>query len=158
MRRFRLPLLITLAVLVVFVGWRVREATDGTYRTQRQLQQVPEEHMVYPDSTVLERFGADLELDVLNQRTRAYSGYTLGTNATEEEVRAFYRGRLTATGWRDAPAEVSLSSGQARGDAYRKDSLLLQITILRKGDIRNDPATNSYQTPYQTVLRADLPR
>ncbi len=39
MKRYRVPLLIALVVIValaVFVGIRIREATDGTYRTQRR--------------------------------------------------------------------------------------------------------------------------
>jgi hypothetical protein len=74
MKRYRLSLLITLVVifaLVVLVDIRIREATDGTYRTQRQLQQVPEEHLFYPGSVDLGQSGNDREQDFLGQRTRA---------------------------------------------------------------------------------------
>lgn len=158
MRRFRLLLFVVLAVLVVFVGWRVREATDGTYRTQRQLQQVPEEHLFYPGAVVLTHFGTDLKLDVLGQRTPAYSGYTLGTNVSEEELFAFYRERLSASGWQNAPSEVSLASGQLRGIAYRKGSLVVQVTTLKRGDVRNPAGIEAYQTPYEVYISADLPR
>ena len=37
MKRYRVPLLIVFAALVVFVGLCVHEATGGNYRLQRQL-------------------------------------------------------------------------------------------------------------------------
>ncbi len=158
MRRYRLPLIIVLAALVVFVGLRVRAVTDGTYQMQRQLQQVPEEHLFYPGSVVLTHGGTDRELDILGQRTRARSGYTLGTDATDDEIFAFYRERLSTAGWQSAPSEGSLSSGQLRGVAYRKNNLLVQVTILRQGDVRSPQAIDAYRTPYQITLYADMPK
>lgn len=161
MKRYRVPLLIALVVIValaVFVGIRIREATSGTYRTQRQLQQVPEEHLFYPGSVVLTHGGTDRELDILGQRTRARSGYTLGTDATDDEIFAFYRERLSTVGWQSAPSEVTLFSGTRRGIAYRKGALLVQVTTLQQGDVRNPQAIDAYRTPYQITLYADMPK
>lgn len=161
MKRNRFPLLMALvviAVIVVFVSLRIREATDGTYRTQRQLEQVPEEHLFHPGSVVLSHGGADSKFDILGQRAGAYSGYTLGTNVTDEELFAFYRERLSAAGWQRAPSEGALISGQLRGIAYRKGSLLIQITTLKRGDVRNPTGIDAFQTPYEIVVYADLPR
>ncbi len=102
MKRYRVPLLIALVVIValaVFVGIRIREATDGTYRTQRQLEQVPEGQLFYPDAVILSHGGGDQKRDILGQRDAAYSKYTLGTNVSEEALFAFYRERLSAAGW-----------------------------------------------------------
>ncbi len=161
MKRYRVPLLIALVVIValaVFVGIRIREATDGTYRTQQQLQQVPEEHLFYPGSVELRQFGDDRMHNILNQRIRANSGHILGTDATEAQIFVFYRERLRAQGWGESVSEVSLSTVDLRGIAYRKGSLLFQITLLRKNDVRNGSAIDAYQTPYTIVLYADMPK
>ena len=158
MRRYRLPLIIVLAALVVFVGLRVRAVTDGTYRTQRQLQQVPEKHLFYPGAVELSQFGADRRQDLTGQRIRAKSAHVLGTNATEAQVMDFYRERLSAQGWRESAAEAIRGTAQSRVAAYRKDALLVQIAILRKNDVSDGSATDTYQTPYQITLYADMPK
>lgn len=161
MKRYRVPLLIALVVIValaVFVGIRIRAATDGTYRTQRQLEQVPEGHLLYPGSVVIAHFGIDLKFDVLGQRTQAYSGYTLGTEGPEEELFAFYRPRLSAAGWQRSGVDGTLVTNQLRAIVYRKGSLVIQVTTLRRDDIRNPPGVESYRTPYTIVLYADMPK
>ncbi|HEY8600552.1 MAG TPA: hypothetical protein VIL85_19100 [Thermomicrobiales bacterium] len=89
MKRYRVPLLISLVVIAVFIGWRVREATDGTYQTQWQLQQVPEEHLFYPGAVVLGTSGRDYEWGIWGNNP-AISGYLLGASASSKEIEAFY--------------------------------------------------------------------
>jgi len=158
MKRYRLPLLIALAALVVFVGLRVREATDGTYRTQQQLRQVPETHLFYPGPVVLSHGGGNQKSALLGQREAAFSKYTRGTNVPEEEPFAFYRERLSSAGGQSSGAADSLSSGQLRAIVYRRGSLVIQVTTLQRNSIRNPQAIDAYQTSYQLYIVADRPR
>ncbi len=70
----------------------------------------------------------------------------------------FYRERLSAQGWRESGAEAIRGTAQSRVAVYRKDTLLVQIAILSKGDVRNGSVIDTYQTPYQITLYADLPK
>lgn len=159
--RYRIPLLFVLVVFIVVavqVGIRIHEATDGVYRTAKQLQRVPEEHLFYPGSVDLAHGGENLSSDILGQKDVAFSSHTLGTNVSDEELFAFYRERLVAAGWQRSGADGSLSSGQLRAIVYRRGSLVIQVTTLQRGDVSNPVGINDYQTPYELYTVADRPR
>jgi hypothetical protein len=65
---------------------------------------------------------------------------------------------LRAQGWFESENGLTLTTVELRGVAFRKGTLIFQVTLLRKNDIRNGSAIDAYQTPYRITLLADMPK
>jgi hypothetical protein len=157
LRPVLLAIIALLAVGVILVSCLARAGNSGVYTTRQQLESQPEMRLFYPGSTVIMQIGGDLDRSLF-ARSPAFSGYKLGTDASQDEIFDFYRGRLPSMGWQYSPKDIVIGTGQGRGLAWRKGSLVFQVTMLRKGDAREPAAINSYATPYRIHIIADIPR
>ena len=141
----RLACLLLLATLLA--GCLARASSGTTITKQRDLQQLPEEHLFYPGSVVTGQFGGDQERTI-EGTNHAFSGYALGVKASEDEVKDFYRRELAARGWQESPIDIVSVTGERRALAWRKGDLVFRISVLDKGDPRNPKAGDAYETPY----------
>lgn len=113
--------------------------------------------MYYPGSTLIGQGGKDAENGPVFY-SRASAGGTAGTNATIEDVFAFYDRELTTRGWRLSTADTAVGTSDLRAYAWRKGSVIFRLAFLRKGDPRNPSTGDSFTTPFDFALIADDPR
>jgi len=131
--------------------------TSGAIISGQALAQYPEYHLYYPGSTLIGQGTKDAETGPSGY-SRANAGATLGTDATADEVVAFYTREIAARGWQVSDIDGVGTTSDLAAYGWRKGHVAFRVAILRPHDPRNPTAIDSYRTAYTILLTADDPR
>ena len=134
---------------VLAVGLARCTSSAGTSRSS--LASLPEAHLFYPQSVVIERLGHG-DGNGPDGPVRASEGWLLGTAADRASVEGFYRDQLQQLGWQPDTADVFQGTGETEAIGWRKGVILFRFAIPTKGDVRTPRAADSYTTAYRIDL------
>ena len=110
--------------------------------TLAQLQQLPELQLYYPGSIMLDSFGYDSDF-----RNAATWGYELGSQASPNDVLAFYRQQLLALGW----VELINDPLNARGTSEVQAQTWYKAGTFFRYAVKDQTHPTVGQSPYRTV-------
>ena len=129
-----------------------RPAFEGN-ATLAQLRQLPEANLIPAGSTVLQAIDAELS-GFAARRNPSRAGYRMGTQATQEEVVAFYTQQLRNLGW-PSPEPDSSTTVEENAWVWRKDKLVcrLSFAIQQSSMGTSTPVIRSYATVFEFVIR-----
>lgn len=126
---------LTLAVLlggVALLHSRTPQSARSPYEggaTLTQLKALPETNLFYPDSEIVVRLGRE-DMGLFAGRNPSYTGYDLATNASEDEILAFYTRELHGHGWQALGGLYSTSSTAERiARSWRKGDRIFRFAI-----------------------------
>lgn len=136
--------------------WRWSPPSDSSAITRSSdLAKLPEAQLFYPGSTLLGSGGTDYESGIWGSNPAVW-GNRLGTDASKDDVFAFYDRELVARGWQ-ASGGTAVGTAEVEGRGWQKGRVEIQVVILRKSDPQNPTAINAYQSPYRITLIAPRP-
>jgi hypothetical protein len=118
--------------------------------TVATLRKLPEDHLFFSGSSTIGE--TDYSATGVDSGGAApYTGWIMGTSASQADVLSFYQQQLSHRGWQRDEADVIRGTGETLVAGWQKQRYIFRLGFSRPGDPRN-PGHGAYPTVYSISI------